>query len=147
ARAGTEASARRRKAAPRHVGDRTLPCRVTRRPLSQHVHFVSRSCSESDNIGLRHFAPGAPVRHLFVAASLILAAVEAAAQPAPPTPEQLAERKRTYAELESMSVIEHKLMVPMRDGVHLSTDVYRPKGNGKYATIFVRTPYNFNWFD
>jgi uncharacterized protein len=88
------------------------------------------------------------VRHLFLTATLLAgAAAQAAAQPGPPTPEQLAQRVKTYEELESMSTIEHKLMVPMRDGVRLSTDVYRPKGDGKYATIFVRTPYNFNWMD
>jgi putative CocE/NonD family hydrolase len=87
------------------------------------------------------------VRHLFLATAVIVAAAQAAAQPAPPTPEQLAQRTKTYADLESIATIEHKLMVPMRDGVHLSTDVYRPKGDGKYATIFVRTPYNFNWYD
>ena len=88
------------------------------------------------------------MRHLFLTATFVAAAaVQAVAQPAPPTPEQLAQRTKTYEELESMAVIEHKLMVPMRDGVHLSTDVYRPKADGKYATIFVRTPYNFNWMD
>jgi putative CocE/NonD family hydrolase len=87
------------------------------------------------------------VRHLFLSAALLAAAAQAAAQPAPPTSEQLAQRSKTYADLESIATIEHKLMVPMRDGVHLSTDVYRPKGDGKYATIFVRTPYNFNWYD
>ena len=36
----------------------------------------------------------------------------------------------------------------MRDGIRLSTDIYRPKGNGKYPIVFSRTPYNFNtWVD
>jgi uncharacterized protein len=89
------------------------------------------------------------VRHVFLAtASLILSAVPLVAQPAPPTPEQLAQRSKVYADLESMAVIQHKVRVAMRDGVHLSTDIYYPKsGAGKYATIFVRTPYNFNWYD
>src|SRR4029078_11813661 len=39
-------------------------------------------------------------------------------------------------------------MIPMRDGVRIATDVYRPKDTSKkYATIFVRTPYNFNYCD
>ena len=39
-------------------------------------------------------------------------------------------------------------MMPMRDGVRLATDIYRPKGAaGKVPTIFVRTPYNFNYWD
>ena len=38
--------------------------------------------------------------------------------------------------------------MPMRDGVRLATDVYRPKdASTKVPTIFVRTPYNFNYWD
>ena len=41
------------------------------------------------------------------------------------------------------------VMVPMRDGVKLGTDVYRPLRNGvpvegKFSVILVRTPYNKN---
>ncbi|CAN5383970.1 CocE/NonD family hydrolase [soil metagenome] len=32
--------------------------------------------------------------------------------------------------------------VPMRDGVTLSADVYRPTADGKYPVILMRTPYN-----
>ena len=39
-------------------------------------------------------------------------------------------------------------MVPMRDGKRMATDVYRPKDTSKkYPIIFVRTPYNFNFWD
>ena len=39
-------------------------------------------------------------------------------------------------------------MVPMRDGKRMATDVYRPKDTSKkYPIIFVRTPYNFNYWD
>ena len=39
-------------------------------------------------------------------------------------------------------------MVPMRDGIGLATDIYRPKSNIKVPIIFSRTPYNFNtWRD
>ena len=49
------------------------------------------------------------------------------------------------AELEELATIEKKMMVPMRDGVRLATDVYRPReAEGPLPTIFVRTPYNFN---
>ena len=47
-------------------------------------------------------------------------------------------------ELEKIAVIDQKVMMPMRDGVRLSTDIYRPKGDGKYPIIFSRTPYQFN---
>lgn len=49
--------------------------------------------------------------------------------------------------LEGIAIIERKVMVPMRDGIRLSTDVYRPRGAAPVGTIFVRTPYNFNWWD
>jgi putative CocE/NonD family hydrolase len=39
-------------------------------------------------------------------------------------------------------------MVPMRDGIRLATDIYRPKNVDKAPIIFSRTPYNFNsWRD
>jgi len=50
--------------------------------------------------------------------------------------------------LEEVAVIEQKIMVPMRDGVRLATDVYRPKSDQPVPTVFSRTPYNFNaWRD
>ena len=51
-------------------------------------------------------------------------------------------------ELQSLAVVERKIMLPMPDGVRLATDVYRPKDAGaKVPTIWVRTPYNFNFWD
>jgi putative CocE/NonD family hydrolase len=65
-----------------------------------------------------------------------------------PTKEQLATRSTTEKELEEVAIIERKLMVPMRDGKRMATDVYRPKDTSKkYPIIFVRTPYNFNFWD
>jgi putative CocE/NonD family hydrolase len=58
-----------------------------------------------------------------------------------------ARRDQIEKELESVAVVDRKVMVPMRDGVRLATDVYYPKGGAKYGTIFSRTPYNFNWWD
>jgi putative CocE/NonD family hydrolase len=46
--------------------------------------------------------------------------------------------------LKDLAIIDQKLMVPMRDGVRLATDVYRPKTPRQVPTIFFRTPYNFN---
>ncbi|MCI0662737.1 MAG: CocE/NonD family hydrolase [Acidobacteria bacterium] len=37
--------------------------------------------------------------------------------------------------------IERHREVPMRDGVKLYADVYRPRADGKYPTLVVRTPY------
>jgi putative CocE/NonD family hydrolase len=64
------------------------------------------------------------------------------------TAEQIAARNATEAELESVAIIERKVMVPMRDGKRMATDIYRPKDTSKkYPIVFVRTPYNFNFWD
>lgn len=39
-------------------------------------------------------------------------------------------------------VIENRMAVPMRDGVVLAADVYRPADEGKYPVIVSRTPYS-----
>ena len=47
-----------------------------------------------------------------------------------------------------IAILEEKVMIPMRDGVRLATDIYRPKTDEKVPIIFSRTPYNFNsWGD
>jgi uncharacterized protein len=64
------------------------------------------------------------------------------------TPEMIARRNSIEKELQSIAIVERKLMVKMRDGKRMATDVYRPKDTSKrYPTIFVRTPYNFNFWD
>ena len=51
-------------------------------------------------------------------------------------------------QLEEIAIIDEKVMMPMRDGIRLSTNIYRPKTNDKVPVIFSRTPYNFNsWGD
>jgi hypothetical protein len=51
-------------------------------------------------------------------------------------------------QLEEIAIIDQKVMMPMRDGVRLATDIYRPKTDEKVPIIFSRTPYNFNsWGD
>jgi predicted acyl esterase len=51
-------------------------------------------------------------------------------------------------ELASLAIIERKLMIPMRDGIRIAADVYRPKDASKrYPAIWMRTPYNFNFWD
>jgi putative CocE/NonD family hydrolase len=53
-----------------------------------------------------------------------------------------------YKKLEAIAIIDQKVMMPMRDGERLATDIYRPKGNAKAPIVFSRTPYNFNsWID
>jgi hypothetical protein len=39
--------------------------------------------------------------------------------------------------------VEHSVMVPMRDGVRLATDLYRPRdATAPLPTVLIRTPYN-----
>src|SRR5689334_6617103 len=92
----------------------------------------------------------------YIARTLLVAAVACvlpmegmqAQQGAALTQEQRDQRWQTEKELESIAVIERKVMMPMRDGVHLATDIYRPKNaSGKVPVIWVRTPYNFNFWD
>jgi len=50
-------------------------------------------------------------------------------------------------ELYGVTLYEKNLMIPMRDGVKLATDIYRPTINGKiveekFPLIFQRTPYD-----
>lgn len=52
------------------------------------------------------------------------------------------------SQLDEIAIIDSKVMMPMRDGIRLATDIYRPKAEGTYPVIFSRTPYNFNtWVD
>ena len=48
--------------------------------------------------------------------------------------------------IEEIAHVETKVMVPMRDGVRLATDIYRPRTDQPVPVIFVRTPYNFNTY-
>ena len=64
------------------------------------------------------------------------------------TEEQKAARWATENELQSIAIVERKLMISMRDGIRIPVDVYRPKDTSmRYPAIWVRTPYNFNFWD
>ncbi len=39
-------------------------------------------------------------------------------------------------------IVEKNIPVPMRDGVQLRADVYRPQAAGRYPVLLQRTPYN-----
>jgi len=76
---------------------------------------------------------------LFLAVGLMACAVTSPA---------LAQDEDVLEELKEIAVLDQKILVPMRDGVRLATDVYRPKAEGRVPIIFSRTPYNFNaWRD
>ncbi|MEZ4457145.1 MAG: CocE/NonD family hydrolase [Gemmatimonadales bacterium] len=91
------------------------------------------------------------MRRLFIATAAVtlLVVPNAAAQRNQPDQTELrARRNQIEHELQQVAVVERKLMVPMRDGLRMAADVYRPKdASKKYPTIFVRTPYNFNFWD
>ena len=58
----------------------------------------------------------------------------------------LAGKQRSLAEEPYEVVVSRNVMVSMRDGVRLATDVYRPARNGvpvagKFPVILERTPY------
>jgi putative CocE/NonD family hydrolase len=62
--------------------------------------------------------------------------------------ELIARRNAMEQELESIAIIERKVMIAMRDGKRMAADIYRPNDTSKkYPIIFVRTPYNFNYWD
>jgi uncharacterized protein len=70
----------------------------------------------------------------------------------PLTPEEtkalIEKRESIEKQLEDIAIIDRKVMVPMRDGVRMAADIYRPKDTSKqYPIIFSRTPYNFNYWD
>ena len=89
-------------------------------------------------------------RRTIIALGLISVFVSSAAfaQPAALSAADKQKRLDTEKELQSLAVVERKMMIPMRDGVRLATDIYRPKNaTGKVPIVFSRTPYNFNFWD
>jgi uncharacterized protein len=90
------------------------------------------------------------IRRVVVAAvaATLTAGVIVRAQQSGLTAADKARRWAAENELQSLAIVERKVMMPMRDGVRLATDIYRPKNaSGKVPTIWVRTPYNFNFWD
>ncbi|HEX3660883.1 MAG TPA: CocE/NonD family hydrolase [Acidobacteriaceae bacterium] len=91
------------------------------------------------------------VSALIAGSSFFTLAGRAAAQQQPRTREEMAQiaaRTATEDQLEKIAVIDRKVMIPMKDGKSMAADVYYPRGDAeKYPTIFVRTPYNFNYWD
>jgi len=55
-----------------------------------------------------------------------------------------AQEKNILEQLEEIAIVDQKVMMPMRDGIRLATDIYRPKTDQPVPIIFSRTPYNFN---
>ncbi|MEO8500485.1 MAG: CocE/NonD family hydrolase, partial [Vicinamibacteria bacterium] len=78
----------------------------------------------------------------------IFAAAPLFAQPGTLSNADRQKRIDTEKELQEIAVVDRKVMIPMRDGVRLATDIYRPKNSaGPVPIVFSRTPYNFNFWD
>jgi len=79
---------------------------------------------------------------------LAVACVSPISSPDRPTvvnEDEVSRQDRLRSDLAEAADLDEMVMVPMRDGIRLATDVYRPQGaEGPLPTIFWRTPYNFN---
>jgi hypothetical protein len=73
----------------------------------------------------------------------------ALAQRGGPMPDSVKARRWAIEnELQSVAVVDRKVMIAMRDGIRIPADIYHPKDTTKkYPAIWVRTPYNFNFWD
>lgn len=60
--------------------------------------------------------------------------------------EGIAQEKSILDQLDEIAIIDQKVMMPMRDGNRLATDIYRPKTDEKVPIVFSKTPYNFNTY-
>lgn len=70
------------------------------------------------------------------------------AQPAVSDAEVIARRQQLEAELQRVADVHRSVMMPMRDGTRLMTDIYVPKQrSGPVPLILSKTPYNMNWWD
>jgi uncharacterized protein len=95
---------------------------------------------------MKAVATGASVQRItkaFLLVACMLAGVRGIASP-------LAAQEDALEALKEIAVIDELVMMPMRDGVRLATNIFRPKASDSnpVGTIFVRTPYNMNpWRD
>jgi len=62
-----------------------------------------------------------------------------------PDPDRDRTDKALAREVEELADVTKNVLVPMRDGVGLSTDIYLPKNRkGKAPAILIKSPYNYN---
>jgi hypothetical protein len=90
------------------------------------------------------------VRQFFLASALLcgVAHLASAQRGAPMSDSAKAKRWEIENELQSLAIVERKVMIPMRDGIRIAADIYHPKNtSAKYPAVWVRTPYNFNYWD
>ena len=83
-----------------------------------------------------HFLPLAP--------GWVTSATRPGSRPARAEPPRVSKRPPEFG-----VIVEKNVLVPMRDGVHLAIDIYRPARDGKpapgrFPTLLTRTPYDKN---
>src|SRR5580658_10549701 len=109
-------------------------------------HRHRNSAAPTDFIPFVYFAPLRLSAFALIAIAVLTPG--AAAQPPQMDAQLAATRNAKEKELESLAIVDRKVMVAMRDGKRMAADIYRPKdASKKYPIIFVRTPYNFNYWD
>ncbi|MDZ7632169.1 MAG: CocE/NonD family hydrolase [Gemmatimonadaceae bacterium] len=88
-------------------------------------------------------------RSIVVLAGLLGGGLPLHAQGGGPLPDSIkARRWAVENELQSLAVVNRKVMIRMRDGIRIPADIYVPKDSTRtYPAIWVRTPYNFNYWD
>ncbi len=71
-------------------------------------------------------------------AAVVLATALLPAQQGTLTPADMQRRRDLEAELQQIAVVERRVMIPMKDGVRLATDIYRPKSCRRQGADRVR---------
>ena len=74
---------------------------------------------------MKALSPRYPLWLAFVAVVLFTPVVPA--QQATMAPAEMQRRRDLEAKLQDIAVVERRVMIPMKDGVRLATDIYRPK--------------------
>jgi uncharacterized protein len=110
------------------------------------IHRNRNSVAPIDFIPFVYFAPLRLSALALISIAILI--TPALGQPPPADAQLAATRNAKEKELESLAIVDRKVMVAMRDGKRMAADIYRPKdASKKYPIIFVRTPYNFNYWD
>jgi predicted acyl esterase len=83
------------------------------------------------------------------ALSLGTLVMAADAQAPAPSAQLVAAREAQERELRELAEVHRSVMMPMRDGTRLMTDVYVPRQRPASGVPFIlrKTPYNMNWWD
>ncbi|MBI4612832.1 MAG: CocE/NonD family hydrolase [Planctomycetes bacterium] len=117
------------------VGDKEGTYLVLRLTLAEKVETILASTPEGLPVRI-----GVPSQKVDV----VLSGYESieVPEPARTSPLDSGEWRKLLSAPEHEVVAEKGVRVPMKDGVKLAADVYRPAGEGKFPAVLVRTPYN-----